>query len=859
MNCLISNFVLLWYCLINVKSEGFCKSEPHQTDNSRNAIIIELQSNTLNDKDSITIPFLFAESIGENKWGEAKSIPDKFGTRWSINTGTPVYLSIKPAINKKNGNWFLGEPGDNVKISFDGKRLQFSGKGADKFRLQYLIDSIMATIPKPENPRDYSTVSLNDYFQWHRYLNKHIDAIIPLIESHKYKLSDYAYNTIKGGFLSQNMDDRSDKFGSLRSYARTAGISVKDICAIYDSTYNPSTEKWFSTASKYYYVSWRPLMNSILRKYSFDFDKEPLSSTLARHKLYLEEGKKAYKGLQWEKFFADVLVEKFIDELGFIPETDSLLAQYYSQPDYPEYKKYVRDYELRTRERRNGRNAPDFILKNANGDPFTKENLKGKVAVLDFWFTGCVGCVQMTPALHKVEQFFKDDTNIVFLNISVDKDKNQWLKSIEQKRFTTGSGINLYTGGKGTDHDIIRTYGIDGYPTIWLMDAYGRIIKTSETPDPRHDNGKRLIELLKKQLAYAKDGPYLLYDDNNVMALSINGENVHKEYNIDSLRVRTDQNTTFQVFPIKSAKSEPSEFRQPQKLLALSDIEGNFEAFRKLLQANKIIDDNYNWTFGEGHLVFAGDMFDRGPQVTECLWLIYSLEEKAKKAGGYVHFILGNHEIMNLYGDHRYAQVKYINNSKLIGITLKDLYNKNSELGRWLRTKNIIEKIGDLLFAHAGISKEFSDSIGLTISGVNDLARRYLGEKIEPGYPDKDVRLIHSSDYSPFWFRQYYKESDKTLMLKTDTTVKWRIEKPDENEMLQILNRWQVSRIITGHTIVADTISSHYEGKVINLDTDHASGKSEALLIEGSDYYRVNSEGQRVRLFFTPTNGTVIR
>ncbi len=45
--------------------------------------------------------------------------------------------------------------------------------------------------------------------------------------------------------------------------------------------------------------------------------------------------------------------------------------------------------------------------------------------------------------------------------------------------------------------------------------------------------------------------------------------------------------------------------------------------------------------------------------MTECLWLIYSLEEKAKAAGGYVHFILGNHEIMNMQGDFRYVQDKY--------------------------------------------------------------------------------------------------------------------------------------------------------------------------------------------------------
>lgn len=139
---------------------------------------------------------------------------------------------------------------------------------------------------------------------------------------------------------------------------------------------------------------------------------------------------------------------------------------------------------------------------------------------------------------------------------------------------------------------------------------------------------------------------------------------------------------------------------------------------------NGIIDESFNWTFGEGHLIINGDVFDRGKQVTECLWLIYSLEEKAKLAGGYIHFILGNHELMNLSGNLSYVKEKYLQNSVKIGKEYNDLYSKESELGRWLRTKNIIEKIGDLLFVHAGISKEVNE-LQMSVGQINDLARPF--------------------------------------------------------------------------------------------------------------------------------------
>ena len=40
-------------------------------------------------------------------------------------------------------------------------------------------------------------------------------------------------------------------------------------------------------------------------------------------------------------------------------------------------------------------------------------------------------------------------------------------------------------------------------------------------------------------------------------------------------------------------------------MLVISDIEGNFEAFRKLLQGNGVIDENFNWTYGKDHLVLV--------------------------------------------------------------------------------------------------------------------------------------------------------------------------------------------------------------------------------------------------------------
>ncbi len=45
---------------------------------------------------------------------------------------------------------------------------------------------------------------------------------------------------------------------------------------------------------------------------------------------------------------------------------------------------------------------------------------------------------------------------------------------------------------------------------------------------------------------------------------------------------------------------EPCIYEMPEKLMAFSDIEGNFAALRQLLQNNRVIDKDFNWTFGKG-------------------------------------------------------------------------------------------------------------------------------------------------------------------------------------------------------------------------------------------------------------------
>ena len=71
------------------------------------------------------------------------------------------------------------------------------------------------------------------------------------------------------------------------------------------------------------------------------------------------------------------------------------------------------------------------------------------------------------------------------------------------------------------------------------------------------------------------------------------------------------------------------------RIVALSDIHGQYGLLVRLLRAHQVIDAQDRWALGKDTLVIAGDVFDRGPQVTEAFWLLYGLQQQAAAAGGH--------------------------------------------------------------------------------------------------------------------------------------------------------------------------------------------------------------------------------
>ncbi len=298
------------------------------------------------------------------------------------------------------------------------------------------------------------------------------------------------------------------------------------------------------------------------------------------------------------------------------------------------------------------------------------------------------------------------------------------------------------------------------------------------------------------------------------------------------------------AFEVKLRAPEPdapdtvrADARQP--LFVVADTHGEYEILADMLTKQGIVDSALRWKYGRGRLVFLGDAFDRGAHQLEILWLVYELEAQARKAGGAVYFVLGNHEAMNLLGDLRYMNARYRETTELLGVaTYSMLFDARSVLGQWLRSKPAVLKLGDLLCLHGGISPALVGQ-KFALAEINQRIRAALnGAAPGPGADRERSDFLLGSD-GPLWYRGYFPlEAGDAPATAADVDG--------------IRAFFGVERILVGHTKVP-TITPLYDGKVIAVQVYPAHDSFgneifESLLVRDGVLLRARPDGRTEKL-----------
>ncbi len=276
-------------------------------------------------------------------------------------------------------------------------------------------------------------------------------------------------------------------------------------------------------------------------------------------------------------------------------------------------------------------------------------------------------------------------------------------------------------------------------------------------------------------------------------------------------------------------------------VFVMGDTHGEFDTTLRSLRQAGLIDDQQRWTGGRKHLVFDGDLMDRGEEVVPLLWLVYRLEQEAARAGGRVHVVLGNHETMVWMNDLRYVHKKESSIAAAHGVAYQKMYDiRESVLGKWLLTKPAVLRLDNILFAHGGVSGDF---LNYTPQTLDDTLAKFVKEEWFYRYADTTVAIkmdsasyarrahFFQSENSVFWFRGYVTSDTTGTMLDN------------------VLRRFGATVHVVGHT-PTQMVHQRYGGKLIAAHPRTPAIEMVLLVRNGRNYdrFRIDQSGNRMPL-----------
>jgi len=299
-----------------------------------------------------------------------------------------------------------------------------------------------------------------------------------------------------------------------------------------------------------------------------------------------------------------------------------------------------------------------------------------------------------------------------------------------------------------------------------------------------------------------------------------------------------------------------------ERIVAIGDIHGDYDNYMAVLKNAGVVNRRGRWAAGKTHVVQVGDIPDRGPDTLKIIEHLQKLEKQAKKAGGRVHLLIGNHEHMNITGDLRYVHpgeyeafetrnskqlrnnyyayvVKTIEQQREALVASggdashlpvtdddfkRDWYNEHplgfvehrlawqqgGELFEWIVAHNTVIRINDVLFLHGGLSAEL---LPLSITDINERVRAELNREAFEGEP------LGTADNGPLWYRGLARGDEATERAALDT----------------VLNHFDAEMIVLGHTPDLNAITPRFGGQVVIIDTGisaYYGGHLASLLIE---------------------------
>lgn len=305
----------------------------------------------------------------------------------------------------------------------------------------------------------------------------------------------------------------------------------------------------------------------------------------------------------------------------------------------------------------------------------------------------------------------------------------------------------------------------------------------------------------------------------------------------------------------------------PQRIVAVGDLHGDFDAWRQIALKAQLIDSRNRWAGGSSILVQLGDITDRGPDSLKIISHLMKLQGQAKSAGGRVIVLVGNHEAMNMTGDLRYVSAgefaaftnadsarlrervytatkvaiaaayraqsptmtddairsAWLAQTPLGKLEHQAAWSPSGRLGQWTIGNPAIAKVGDTVFVHGGISLSYSNT---SFQAINRQVAAALKAR-----NDREESILYDP-FGPLWYRGLV-----TRKADGEQPPAFPAAYPSiDDELSAALRSTGGRRMVIAHTPRLRGIEISHGGQLVRVDTGisrYYGGKLSYLEIRG--------------------------
>ena len=192
-------------------------------------------------------------------------------------------------------------------------------------------------------------------------------------------------------------------------------------------------------------------------------------------RIRFEDENYSFYGANNEKLMPDDALNKFKSGMykvdAYVDDNDQFklayllkMTQEQMNQGMEEAMKMQNDFEAKLK----GKPYPDFTLTDLSGTTHSSESIKGKVVVINLWFTTCAPCIHEMPELNKIVGAYKENEDVLFLAFALDP-KSRVDKFLKKHKFD----YNIIPDSK---EYVTKKLNPPGYPTHIVLDKNSNVI-----------------------------------------------------------------------------------------------------------------------------------------------------------------------------------------------------------------------------------------------------------------------------------------------------------------------------------------------------------------------------------------------